>query len=227
MAQAKGKTPTIAPAPIVALVKQSTTWATALQRRIVTIVLKTNAEYEALTQTHIEVRQRLKELTAKEKAVTGPINQGLKAFREMLKPLKDTLMALDAACDQKCFAFRQALDAAKVAAVAQTEKQVTKLETQAARLESQGKIAEATAARVQAETIVSQIEQKFTAPAVEGMHVRKTWTFRVTNLDAVPREYLILDEVRIGKIAREKHNTEPIEGIEFYEEEGSALSKSA
>lgn len=49
-----------------------------------------------------------------------------------------------------------------------------------------------------------------------GTSFRKTWKFRVVDINAVPREFMIPDEQRLGQIAREQKEAAAIPGIEFY-----------
>ena len=56
-------------------------------------------------------------------------------------------------------------------------------------------------------------------PRVPGMTLRKNWSFRVTNPDLIPREYLMPDLVKIGGVVRALKNQCRIPGIEVYEED--------
>jgi hypothetical protein len=49
----------------------------------------------------------------------------------------------------------------------------------------------------------------------------KTWTFEIDNLDLVPREYLLVDEVKIREAVREGVRTIP--GVKIYQKEGISL----
>lgn len=57
--------------------------------------------------------------------------------------------------------------------------------------------------------------------AVEGIKVRKIWKYRIVNANAIPREYLIPNEVMLGQVARATKGTLPIPGVEFYSEDSS------
>ena len=58
-----------------------------------------------------------------------------------------------------------------------------------------------------------------TLPKVAGMSIRENWTFRVVNQALVPREYLKLDEVKIGGVVRSLKGSTRIPGIEAYAEQ--------
>lgn len=57
---------------------------------------------------------------------------------------------------------------------------------------------------------------KATAPA--GISYRQAWKFRVVDAAKVPREYLMLDESRIGSVVRAMKGETRIEGVEVYSE---------
>lgn len=49
-----------------------------------------------------------------------------------------------------------------------------------------------------------------------GVSFREDWKFRVVDPKAIPREYLMVDEVKIGKVVRALKNAANIAGIEAY-----------
>ena len=55
-------------------------------------------------------------------------------------------------------------------------------------------------------------------PKVTGMSIRDNWKFRVTNEKLIPREYLKVDEVKIGQVVRALKSSANIPGIETYNE---------
>jgi hypothetical protein len=55
-------------------------------------------------------------------------------------------------------------------------------------------------------------------PKVAGMSIRENWKFRVVNESLVPREYLKIDEVKIGGVVRATKGSIKIPGIEIYNE---------
>ena len=57
-----------------------------------------------------------------------------------------------------------------------------------------------------------------TLPKVAGMSIRENWTFRIVNPNLIPREYLKVDEVKIGGVVRSLKEQCRIPGIEVYKE---------
>jgi hypothetical protein len=60
--------------------------------------------------------------------------------------------------------------------------------------------------------------------SVEGVSKRTVWKFRITDEAAVPREFLLVDEKRIGQIVRAMKGETKIPGIEAYPETVLAVS---
>ena len=55
------------------------------------------------------------------------------------------------------------------------------------------------------------------APKVKGVHTRRSWQFRIVDAAAIPREYLAVDETKIGKVVRALGAETAIAGIEVFE----------
>ena len=96
---------------------------------------------------------------------------------------------------------------------------------------AQAALLEAAGAKDEADQLVSEaiqeteapviIEQpKATTPKVEmnGMAMVTNWKFRVTNDNLIPRQYLSVDESKIGAIVRSQKENTNIPGIQVYPE---------
>lgn len=55
-------------------------------------------------------------------------------------------------------------------------------------------------------------------PKVSGISYREVWRFRVTDAATIPREYLAVDEQKIGGVVRAMKGATAIPGIEVYPE---------
>jgi hypothetical protein len=55
-------------------------------------------------------------------------------------------------------------------------------------------------------------------PKVAGMSIRENWKFKITNERLIPREYLKVDEVKIGQVVRALKSATNIPGVEVYNE---------
>lgn len=58
-------------------------------------------------------------------------------------------------------------------------------------------------------------------PKTVGVSSSQNWKFRITNVDLIPRQYLVPDEKMIGQIVRASKSKTNIPGIEAYPEDGA------
>lgn len=58
-------------------------------------------------------------------------------------------------------------------------------------------------------------------PKAAGVTASKIWKFRITNEADIPREYLMVDETKIGQIVRALKDKTNIPGIQAYGEDGA------
>lgn len=88
---------------------------------------------------------------------------------------------------------------------------------EAAALEAQGETKaadEVIAAPVEVAPVVLQK----TVPKVEGVSFREVWKFQIVDAKAIPREYLVPDEVKIGQVVRALKGSANIPGVRAYAE---------
>lgn len=85
-------------------------------------------------------------------------------------------------------------------------------------------LAEQSGQKEEAEAIISAPVQAApvvvpkAVPKVAGMSIRDNWKFRIINEKLIPREYLKVDEVKIGLVVRGMKAMTNIPGVEVYNE---------
>ena len=74
------------------------------------------------------------------------------------------------------------------------------------------------AEEIEEEETMLSLEPKFKvkAPETKGTSITQRWKFRVKNLSLIPREWLKLDEVKVGAAVRLAKGQIEIPGIEPY-----------
>jgi len=175
------------------------------------------------------------------KQMRDKIHKMLDPIRELRhKHWKDTIAEIDldekplikaqGIIKPKIIAYKQKLqdainkkaEAARAKIEAERKKQ-EKLLADAAALEKAGDREEADEKFVEAETIEKKVEttiQKMAdtpaPPKLEGTTIRRIPQWTLINLANVPREYLMLDSVKIGAMVRASKGTVKIPGIEVY-----------
>lgn len=143
-----------------------------------------------------------KKLCDRERAIVGPIDLRDTAIRGALS------------------VFKRAEDAARVAreaeaAAAQRRADEDRAAHEAAILELAGDPDLATAIVEEAITAPPTVIT-FPAAPVAGLKFRKVWKWRASDPAAVPRGFLMLDEVKIGGYVRSMKSSGSIPGIDIY-----------
>ncbi|MFA6290154.1 MAG: hypothetical protein WC637_00155 [Victivallales bacterium] len=64
-------------------------------------------------------------------------------------------------------------------------------------------------------------------PKVQGISTQKRWTFRISNPALIPREYLTIDEQKIGAVVRALKDQAKIPGVEVYSEDVISAGRRA
>ena len=82
---------------------------------------------------------------------------------------------------------------------------------------------EAAEAIIQEPVYVPPIQVKAEIPKVSGFSIREQWTFEIVDEKKIPREYLIVDEVNIGKVVRAMKDKTSIPGIRAYNALSAAM----
>jgi len=149
--------------------------------------------YIALTQ----IKQAIKTIENKRKEITKPLNASLKTTNAMFKTLSRPFLEADTIIRDKVLDFRQ-----------EQEEKAQK------ELERRQKI-QAVHEKKGHET------HEITAPKAEVAKTTVTarrWTFEIVDLDKVPREYLVLDNVAVNKAIR--NGVREIDGLNILQVEG-------
>lgn len=86
----------------------------------------------------------------------------------------------------------------------------------AAQAEKDGNVEEAQAI-ISAPVVVPVVVVQKTTPKTSTVF-RTNWKYRIVDASKLPREYLVADEVKLGKIARAMQGAVNVPGVEFYSE---------
>ncbi|MDZ4344695.1 MAG: hypothetical protein U1E51_19915, partial [Candidatus Binatia bacterium] len=141
---------------------------------------------------------------AQKKKHDDPLEQGQKAIKQRMIQW-----------DQEQERLRR-LEQARIDAENKRKAEEDALEL-AAELEKAGEV-HAAAEVLEAPLDVQQAVIPKSVPKVEGFSYRSNWVFDVVDANAVPREYLCLDLVKIGQIVRAMKGATNISGIKPREE---------
>lgn len=153
---------------------------------------------QALTDTRV-LKALHDEAEKKRREIVDPLNASVKKINALFKPLTSQCDAYEHELKSLVIAFD---DAAKRAAIAEAEKRAKKIEKQSPEL--------AQDIREQAATNA--------VPQSAGVSNLTVWRARVVDFNAIPREFLCLDETKLNTYVRALKADAKIPGVEVYAE---------
>lgn len=171
--------------------------------------IKTNAE--AIDKERVEWKK--------------PLDTLAKKVQSLFKPALDTYATAEAIVKRKLISYAdeqeriRRADQAKADEAARMERE--KIAAQAAKAAASGKMEKAEALQMRASTVVAPVIQR-EAPKVAGIQPRKQWVFEVVDPNLVPREYMTVDEKKIGAVVRALKGATKIPGVAVREESNIA-----
>lgn len=225
-------------------VQQATATADKLVALAGSYHVTTAAEYGSAGGDLVQVNTAIARLEELRLSMTRPIDQGLRAIREFFRGPTERLERAKSQIKRAMIAYdeeqqriareaqRRAEEQARLAREEQ-ERKARELEQRAAaeraagnaraaaRLETRAEVAQDRAASVVAPTFVAE------TPKVKGVSGRRVWKYRVKDANLVPREYLMLDDKKIGAVVRAMRKDTNIAGIEVYDEPDLSASRGA
>lgn len=192
-------------------------------------VTVTNADQmESAAAMLRDVKALQKDADAAQKSLTQPLEHEKKTiiawFRDRVTSkldaaenrLKRAILGYQAEQDR---IRREAQRAADEAA----RKERERLERQAAKAEAAGKVEKAEQIAERAQMVVAPVVQT-EAPKVQGVSTRGIWKYEIADAAAVPREYLMPDEKKIGQVVRALKGDANIPGVRVWEEKTLAAA---
>ena len=178
------------------------TQVSKLENQAEAVMIETAENYTAAIDLVSKLKETGSGIKAKKESITKPLNEALKNARDLFAPIEKQFTNAEAIIKTKLLDYKRKKDAEAAAAEAKIAKQA---ETGYIKLE--------TAERKMGE--IKRVETT-THGAIGQVQVRKIKKVRITDASALPREYLIPDEVAIR---RDALGGKTIPGVEVYEEE--------
>lgn len=203
-------------------VKEVTTLALSVPEQAKQISIKTMDDYIRASEIMLTIKAIRKKITETFK----PIKQKMDAAKQEVldqeraadAPLKEAEALLSPQIitwNREQEKIRQA-EEARLREIARKEEEERQL--QEAILAEQSGQAEEAEAIISTPVQAAPVVVPKTVPKVQGMSIRENWKFRITNEKLIPREYLKVDEVKIGQVVRAMKSSANIPGIEAYNE---------
>lgn len=191
----------------------------------------TNAdEYNAAASFLQQIKANAAEVEKERVEWKKPLDSLSKKVQALFKPALDTYTTAEAIVKRKLIAYMDEQERIRRAAQAKADEeariQQQKLADQAAKAAKAGKIEKAEALEQRAASVVAPVIQH-SAPKVAGIQPRKQWVFEIVDASLVPREYLVVDEKKIGAVVRALKGNTNIPGVKVREESNLAAAGAA
>lgn len=201
------------------------TKATVLLDQSQKIVIKNQVELETAAAVRVEIKEISKKLDATRKGITVHLDNAKKAVMDLFRPASEKLEAAEKNVNSAILNYtaeqerirRENEEKLRRQAAVEEEKKRKALQERADKAEAKGKADKAAELRQQAEEV--HVEAPVIASnvdKVEGLSFREDWKAKVISINAVPREYLVVDESRLNALARATKGSLVIPGVEFY-----------
>ena len=170
-----------------------------------------------------KIKAAHKELTAVRRSLTKPLDESKSKIMDLFRVPLDKLKSAEGNVNTAMVSWAQEQEKIRQAEQERLRKaqqaEATRLARHAAKAAERGDTKKA------AEFDNRSEEVSFAAPAtvpsttkVKGLAMVDTWKFRIIDLAKLPREYMIANEVMLGKMARMSKGLIPVPGVEFYSE---------
>lgn len=204
--------------------------STAIAKKYENFSITTSEIYAVSGEDLKIVKAKKKEVDELRKSLTKPLDESKKRIMGLFKPPLDVLATAEYAISNAMLKWQREQEAIRKA----EENRILELQQkEAARLQ---KLADNAKKRgddkkveeFQGRAAVVQTTQPVVAPKVAditGLRNRTNWKFRIVDIEKIPRQYMIPNEVMIGQIARSTKGSLKVEGIEFYPEESLSGSR--
>jgi exonuclease VII large subunit len=189
------------------------------------LTIANQGDYESASIVLKNVKSRYKELDEQRKEITKPIDDAKKSVMNLFKAPLELLekaenhikrQMIDYTNEQERKAREEQLRLQRIAEQ-EAEKERKRIEAQIQRAEASGKLEKAGMLKERKED-VEVLTVPVVAPRIEtpkGVSFREAWSAEVTNIDLVPREYLMVNLQALNKVAQATKGSLVIPGVKF------------
>jgi hypothetical protein len=208
--------------PDQAIVEASRLFATNL-------VIKSPEGYERAAKQLIDLKDEIARIEKEKDSVFKPINAGLRAFSALVARALDPMKQWEISIKRAMIKYSDEQDRLRQEqqrlANERAQAEQRRLQEIADRAAAKGQDGKAEVFTERAASVVAPIVQT-AAPKVAGISIPKVWRFEITDEDLIPREYLVVDEVRIRKVVNALKADTNIPGVRVFEQKQLAAGSA-
>jgi len=189
--------------------------------------IETPQAYTGAGDDFKKVNGKIKELTSMRLEMTRPLDDSKSRIMAFFKKPIDILEQIKRNISL-CMSDFQVKQQRKARAEEErlrklAEAEARKLEARAEKVKTEDKREELLQRAEETKNMTPVV--KVEVPKIDKIATRTVWKFEVIDEKLVPREYLKIDEVKIGSVARATKGTLQIPGIRIYSEESIGGSR--
>lgn len=189
--------------------------------------ITTPEAYTASAERLRDIKGIQKKIEDAEKSITKPMNDALKAARDLFRAPKAAADKAESLIKAAISDYQAAQRRIQAEAQRKADEDARKERERLAKLqgaaEKRGDTAKAETFQERAAAVVAPVVI-VAPPKAEGVTSRTVWKFEVMDAAKVPREYLVVDESRIRKVVQALKSDCNIPGVRVYSEEQIAAS---
>lgn len=202
--------------------------AISISLEVKSLRISSQSDYDYAAKLLSNIKSIGKMAEEARKKITTPLDQAKSAVMDLFRPTSTAVENLERHLKGLMIAYvteqerirREQEDKLRREAAAKEAAEKKRLEERAAKAEASGKTEKAEELRQQAEEVfVSAPIIASNVQKVDGISMRKNWKARVVDATKVPREYLIVNEPMLDKMAKATKGELNIPGVEFYSED--------
>lgn len=161
--------------------------------------LPCNSEtYPGICDALIDVKARVKSLTAQQETILGPLREAESAVRNWFRSPIETYKTVEMVLKRRVAEYQEVLRQEKHKAIV-------------------------AAGQAPTPTAMAQLTALAAPPTPAAISFRKTWEVEITDPNLVPREYLLIDTTALRKVCQATKGQIQIPGVRFVQREGVAV----
>lgn len=199
-----------------------------LKDRASSLVIKDQSTYEESASLLKTVKDMAKLVEESRKKITTPLDLAKKLVMDLFRIPSEELEKLEAGIKRNMISYtneqerirKESEEKLRKEAAAKEAAEKKWLEERAIKAEASGKTEKAEELRQQAQEVF--VPAPTIAPTVQkvaGVSMKQNWKARVIDINKIPRNYMVVNESMLDKLAKATKGSLAIEGVEFYSED--------
>ena len=201
--------------------------APAMLKQAEAVVIMNQSQYEGANNVLKAVKDKYKDLDTKRKDITKPLDLAKRGLMDLFRTPLEILSKAESIIKRAMISYADEQDRLRreeqrkleLKAKAEEDRKRKDLEDRAKKWADKGKaekadelLDQAEDVHVDAQVVASNTEQP------KGVSYQEIWKFKIIDVNKIPREYMMPDEIKLRKMANAMKGAIPVAGIEFYSE---------